>query len=98
MGETCREEEMAAVITELCNLRTEHMEASQDIKTSLSRVESTLSDVIERTAKLEQQVTNVKQRVSDVEDKTHRHESFAIYFKEKQNYRPSVKTWNPELF
>ena len=45
---------MLSVLTELRNLRKEHTEASQDRKTTLSRVESTLSDVLQRTAKLEQ--------------------------------------------
>ena len=83
---------MAAVLTELRNLRKEHAEASQDTKTTLSRVESTLGDVLERTTKLEQQVVNVEKRASDTEDKALRHErDIRIYFTEKPNYPPSVK-------
>lgn len=50
-GEAYAENNMAAVLTELHNLRKEHTEASQDTNVTLSRVESTLSDVLERTAK-----------------------------------------------
>lgn len=65
---------MAAVLAELRDLRREHAEASQDTKGSLSRVESTLGDVLERTTMLEQRVTDVEQRVSDVDENTLRHE------------------------
>ncbi|KAL6478461.1 hypothetical protein MHYP_G00142960 [Metynnis hypsauchen] len=70
---------MATVLMELRNLRKEHTEASLDTKTTLSRVESTLCDVLERTTKLEQQVVNVEQRVSDTEDKALRHERAIRY-------------------
>lgn len=67
-GATCTEENMETGFTELCNVWKEHMEASKDTKTTLSRDEATLDDVLERTAKLEQQIANVEQRVSDLED------------------------------
>lgn len=73
-GETNSEENMAAVLTELRNLRREHAEALQDTKTTLARVESTLDDVLERTTKLEHQVTALEQRVSDTDDRSLRHE------------------------
>lgn len=58
-SEEYTESNMAAVLTELRNLRKEHTEASRDTKTTLYRVESTLNDVMEGTAKLEQQVVEV---------------------------------------
>ena len=77
-------EEMAAVLAELRDLRREHSEASQDTKATLSRVESTIDDVLSRTTRLEQQVTNVEQRVSDTEDKTLRHERAIRYLLQRE--------------
>ena len=63
----------------LLNFVKEHSEASKDTKATLSRVESTLEDVLQRTTRLEQEVTNVEQRVSDSEDKALRHERAVCY-------------------
>lgn len=70
MADTQTDNNLTVVLTELKNLRKEHTEASQDTKTTLSRVESTLKDVLERTTKFEQQLAEVEQRVSDMEDNT----------------------------
>ena len=87
---------MSVVLAELRDLRREHSEASKDRKATLSRVESTLEDMLQRTTRLEQQVTNVEQRMSDTEDKAlDMKEPFAIYFKKKLNCLLSVKTSNP---
>uniref|UniRef100_A0A087YQ94 L1 transposable element RRM domain-containing protein n=1 Tax=Poecilia formosa TaxID=48698 RepID=A0A087YQ94_POEFO len=43
-------------------------DASNNTKATLSRVESSLKDVLERTTKLEQQITDTNQRESDAED------------------------------
>lgn len=70
---------MAELLAELRNLRREHTDASQETKASLSRVEITLQDVLDRTSKLEQQFSEVEQRVSDTEDKARQHERAIRY-------------------
>lgn len=68
------EDNMAPVLEELRNFRKEHADASKDTKAALSRVETTLKDVVDRTDILEQQVTETQQRVSNNEDQIQRHE------------------------
>ncbi len=58
-GDTCTEDNMAAVLTELQNRQEEYTEASQDTKVTLTREESCLTDVL---------VHEIKQRVCDAED------------------------------
>ena len=82
--DTGSEEKMAAVLAELRDLRREHSEASKDTKATLSRVESSLEDVLLRTTRLELQVTNVEQRVSDLENKALRHERVIPYLLQKE--------------
>ncbi len=58
-GDTCTEDDMAAVLTELQNRQEEYTEASRDTKVTLTREESSLADVLEH---------EIKQRVCDAED------------------------------
>ena len=75
---------MAAVLPELRDLQREHSEASEDTKATLSRVESSLKDVLQPMTRLEQQLTHVEQRVSDTEDKALRHERAIRYLLQKE--------------
>uniref|UniRef100_A0A3Q3FYM6 L1 transposable element RRM domain-containing protein n=1 Tax=Kryptolebias marmoratus TaxID=37003 RepID=A0A3Q3FYM6_KRYMA len=63
-----QKDNMETMLAELIQLRKEHTDASNSTKITLSRVESSLKDVLERTTKLEQQITDNNQRVSDAED------------------------------
>ncbi|KAJ0063544.1 hypothetical protein NL108_003847 [Boleophthalmus pectinirostris] len=67
------ENNVASVLAELKDFRKEHMEASNDTKSRLARVENALKDVVERTTELEEQMSDMKQRVSDNEDLLQRH-------------------------
>uniref|UniRef100_A0AAV2KT38 Uncharacterized protein n=1 Tax=Knipowitschia caucasica TaxID=637954 RepID=A0AAV2KT38_KNICA len=55
---------MASLLAELKSFRKEHTDASNDTKATLVRVENTLKEVVERTAKLEQEMTDIKERAA----------------------------------
>uniref|UniRef100_A0A3B3XAJ7 L1 transposable element RRM domain-containing protein n=1 Tax=Poecilia mexicana TaxID=48701 RepID=A0A3B3XAJ7_9TELE len=75
---------METVLAELIQLRKEHTDASHDTKATLSRVESSLKDVLERTTKLEQRITDTNQRVSDAEDQLLRHDRVLRYMLQRE--------------
>lgn len=79
-----QKDNMETVLAELKQLRREHTDASHDTKTTLSRVESSLKDVLERTTKLEQQITDTNQRVSDAEDQLLRHDRVLRYMLQRE--------------
>uniref|UniRef100_A0AAV2M4R8 Uncharacterized protein n=1 Tax=Knipowitschia caucasica TaxID=637954 RepID=A0AAV2M4R8_KNICA len=53
---------MASVLAELKSFRKEYTDASNDTKATFVRVENTLKEVVEQSAKLEQQMTDIKER------------------------------------
>uniref|UniRef100_A0A3Q0S3D6 L1 transposable element RRM domain-containing protein n=1 Tax=Amphilophus citrinellus TaxID=61819 RepID=A0A3Q0S3D6_AMPCI len=75
---------MEVLLTELTQLRKEHTDASNNTKAALSRVELSLKDVLERTTKLEQQITDTNQRVSDTEDQLLRHDRVLRYMLQRK--------------
>lgn len=62
----------ATILVEIRKLRQEHMEAANDIKTLLGRLETNIKDFLEMIALLEQQITNMEESLSDMEDTTAR--------------------------
>ncbi|KAK7901502.1 hypothetical protein WMY93_018271 [Mugilogobius chulae] len=82
MGEA--EENMASVLAVLKTFRKEHADASKETKATLSRVEVTLKEVVERTTILEQQMADTHQRVSDTEDQLQRHERAIRYMLQRE--------------
>ncbi|CAL9703923.1 unnamed protein product [Knipowitschia caucasica] len=75
---------MASLLAELKSFRKEHTDASNDTKATLVRVENTLKEVVERTAKLEQEMTDIKERVSDNEDQLQRHDRAIRYMLQRE--------------
>lgn len=83
-GVSEQNDNMETVLSEIQQLRKEHTEASTNTTASLSRVESSLKDVLERTTKLEQQLTDTNQRVSDTEDQLLRHDRVLRYMLQRE--------------
>lgn len=79
-----QKDNMETVLAELIQLRKEHTDASHDTKVTLSRVEASLKDVLERTTKLEQQITDTNQRMSDAEDQLLRHDRVLRYMLQRE--------------
>ena len=66
------EDQSAEVLAELRQLRQEHTEAAGETKTTLTRLENNIKDLVEKTAGLEQKTTQLEERVSESEDKAAR--------------------------
>uniref|UniRef100_A0A3B3XXM6 L1 transposable element RRM domain-containing protein n=1 Tax=Poecilia mexicana TaxID=48701 RepID=A0A3B3XXM6_9TELE len=79
-----QKDNMETVLAELKQLRKEHTDASNNTKATLSRVELSLKDVLERTTKLEQQITDNNQRVSEAEDQLLRHDRVLRYMLQRE--------------
>lgn len=78
------EDNMVPLLEELRNFRREHADASRDTKAALTRVETTLKEVIDRTEKLERQMNDTQQRVSDSEDKLQRHKQSILHLLQRE--------------
>lgn len=84
MSEPKKVRNMATVLAEIQQLRKEHTEASNNTKAALSRVETSLTDVLKRTTRLEQQIGDTNQTVNDTEDQMFRHHRIIRYLFQRE--------------
>ena len=72
------------MLTELRKLRAENSDFYKDTKTSLSRLEASMTEIKQRMDTLDQRVTTAEQRVSNTEDKSVLHGRALAYLLKKE--------------
>ncbi|KAK5601049.1 hypothetical protein CRENBAI_005167 [Crenichthys baileyi] len=78
-SEPPNEDRDSAILHELRGLRKEHAEAVGDNKRALARLDTSIKELMDGTASLEQKVTHMEERVGNTEDKMTRMERAAIF-------------------
>uniref|UniRef100_A0A096MG02 L1 transposable element RRM domain-containing protein n=1 Tax=Poecilia formosa TaxID=48698 RepID=A0A096MG02_POEFO len=69
----------SAILLELRGLRKEHAEAVSDNKRALTRLETSIGELMVRTTSLEQKVIDMEERLGNNEDKMTRMERVATF-------------------
>ena len=76
----------SVVLTEIRKLRQENSEFHADTKTSLNRLEASMTEVKQRMDMLDERVTTAEQRVSDAEDASMLHQRALSYLLQREAF------------
>lgn len=86
------EDQYSTVLAELCQLSQEHREAASETKTTPTRLENDLEDLVKRTAGLEQKTTLLEERVSEAKNRA----IAFLFLKEAKLSAKCEDLWNPD--